>query len=146
MSKTRKPLTPREQLKNLLHGLLDDDESRMPKKYKMTKRERAALEKVRQEVNSEEKADEFRKKAKDMYAAADALEARSQGKEISSDQSEKLVKALDFMVDAGDKYLTPAQQEEAFRLRTKVVREADETQWRDRTKKKNEPPGSGHVK
>lgn len=126
-----------------MDGLLNEEGC--PKKYRMTKKDRAWLEKMRDGANAALKAEELKKSAREMYEAAAALEDWSQGKELSSGQSQKLVKALDFLVDEGEKYLTATEREKAFRLRTKIVKQTDEAEWTKRMEAKKEPP-RGHAK
>jgi hypothetical protein len=141
-NKSARPLTVSQQWKNLMDGLLNDEG--ISEEHKLTKRERAELEDMREVGNAFLRVQDWESKAAEMREAEAALDQWSQGKELSPRQSQMLVKAFDLLVDAGDKYLTASERERTFRLRTKIVREADEMQWRRRTAKGNEP--SGHKK
>jgi hypothetical protein len=116
-----------------MDGLLNEEG--ISEEHKLTKKERAELEDMREVGNAFLRVQDWESKAAEMREAEAALDQWSQGKELSPRQSEMLVKAFDLLVDAGDKYLTASERERTFRLRTKVVREADETQWRKRTAK-----------
>jgi hypothetical protein len=119
------PLTPTQQLKNLLTGFLEGEES---KRFRVTAQERAWLEELRTGID-------------------ESRIGNAEAKEILKREEQR------FLVIAGR--ATTKKDIERLRQRiSKMVEDHEarldweagaEPEWPERTKKKNKPPGSGFV-